>query len=66
MHNELNNLHAHVSQLLGQHLSDWAGELMSGAAVRDDNRRLAELRALLAARDALASLQDGEQDAHHG
>ncbi|MFB0823845.1 hypothetical protein ACEU07_00985 [Chromobacterium violaceum] len=66
MHNELNSLHAHVSQLLGQHLSDWAGELMSGAAVRDDNRRLAELQALLAMRGALTPLLGREQDTHHG
>ncbi|OBU87132.1 hypothetical protein [Chromobacterium subtsugae] len=67
MQDELSTLHAHVSQLLSQHLIDWAGELMNGAAGEDDSRRLTKLRALLATRDALAPLLGGEQqDASHG
>lgn len=65
MQDELNNLHAHVSQLMSNHLSAWANDLANAAAGQDDGRFLAVLHALLTSRSALAPLVSDAQDTSH-
>ncbi|AXE34816.1 hypothetical protein [Chromobacterium phragmitis] len=66
MQEELNHLHDTATQLLGEHLGNWADSLLNAGGGHSDSRFIEALHALLTVRAALAPLVGNAQDASHG